>query len=393
MEYKLVTTKRQEDSIDAAIRTVQFVRNACLRLWMDAKDSETKVGKYDLYRHTTLLRREFEWCGNLNSTAVQASSERAWYAISRFYDRVKKGVKPAGYPRFQRNNRSVEYKQSGWKLDPLNKRITFTDKNNIGTLKLKGTWDIASYPKDLIKRVRIIKRADGYYSQFVIGVDRTVDLTPTGKTIGLDVGLAHFYTDSDGNKVENPRFYRKAEKKLAKAQRRVSRKKKGSNNRRKAINRLGRMNLKVSRQRKDHAAKAARCVVMSNDFIAYEDLSVANMRRNKKLSKSISDVGWGEFRRWLEYYGKVYSRVTVAVPPHYTTQTCSNCGTVAKKMLATRVHQCDCGLALDRDHNAAINILKSGLSTVGHTGINACGEDVSPVYEQAALVEARIPRL
>lgn len=221
-----------------------------------------------------------------------------------------------------------------------------------------------------------MRRSDGYYAQFVLDVERSEEREPTRHTIGLDVGLNHFYTDSDGNTVENPRYLRKAEKRLKRVQRRVSKKQKGSNNRRKAVKRLGKAHLKVQRQRRDFAVKTARCVVKSCDFVAFEDLRIGNMVKNRHLAKSISDAAWGEFRRWVEYFGKVFGVATVAVPPQYTSQNCSNCGEMVKKTLSTRTHVCEhCGHIQDRDHNAAVNILKKGLSTVGHTGINAWGEN------------------
>jgi len=188
--------------------------------------------------------------------------------------------------------------------------------------------------------------------------------------------LNHFYTDSDGNTVENPRHLRKAEKRLKRVQRRASKKVKGSKNRRKAVNRLGRAHLKVQRQRKDFAVKAARCVVRSNDLVVLEDLQIRNMVKNHHLAKSISDAAWGDFRRWVEYFGKVYGVATVAVAPQYTSQNCSSCGETVKKSLSTRTHICpSCGHVQDRDHNAAINILKKGLNTLGHSGIKAWGEN------------------
>lgn len=190
-----------------------------------------------------------------------------------------------------------------------------------------------------------------------------------GKTIGIDVGLNHFYTDSNGKTVANPRHLRKSEKSLRRLQRRFSKTKKGSQNRARFRNKLARKHLKVSRQRKDFAVKLARCVVMSNDIVAYEDLKVRNMVRNHHLAKSISDAAWTQFRQWVEYFGKVFGVATVAVPPHNTSQNCSNCGQVVKKSLSTRTHSClHCETVLDRDHNAARNILEMGLRTVGHTG-------------------------
>ncbi|NEO66492.1 MAG: transposase, partial [Moorea sp. SIO4G2] len=257
-------------------------------------------------------------------------------------------------------------------------------KKGIGKLKLKGTWDLWRFDKKQIKRVRIVRRADGYYVQFCIQADNNEQLKPADATIGLDVGLKDFYTDSKGNTEPNPRFYRTGEKRLKFYQRRVSRKKKGSANRRKAINRLGRTHLKISRRREEHAKRLARCVIRSNDLVAYEDLRIKNLVKNHCLAKSINDAGWYQFRKWLEHFGDKFGRVTVAVNPAYTSQNCSNCGEVVKKSLSTRTHICKCGCQLDRDHNAAINILERALSTVGHTGTriidpNACGEETSTV--------------
>jgi putative transposase len=254
--------------------------------------------------------------------------------------------------------------------------ITFTDGFEAGSFKLWGTRDLHFYQLKQIKRVRVVRRADGYYVQFLIDQERLEKRTPTGKTLGLDVGLTHFYTDSDGQTVENPRHLRKSQKALKRLNHRFSRTKKGSKNRAKARNRLSRKHLKVSRQRKDFAVKLARCVIQSSDLVAYEDLQVRNLVKNRKLAKSISDAAWSNFRQWLEYFGKVFGVVTVAVPPHYTSQNCSNCGEVVKKSLSQRTHRCQhCGVVLDRDSNAAINILELGLRTVGHTEtLNASGD-------------------
>jgi putative transposase len=155
---------------------------------------------------------------------------------------------------------------------------------------------------------------------------------------------------------------------MKRAQRLVSRKVKGSNNRIKSRTKLGIIHLKISRQRKDHAVKLARCVIRSNELVAYEDLRVRNMVKNHCLAKSISDAGWYEFRVWLETFGRIFGRVTVAVNPAYTSQECSSCGVIVKKSLSTRTHSCECGCELGRDHNAALNILTKAIGTVGHTG-------------------------
>ena len=375
-EYKAYGKKQQFSAVDEAIRTVQFIRNKAIRLWMDNE----KINKLDLNKYSAVLAKEFPFCDELNSMARQASAERAWSAISRFYDNCrKKNAGKKGFPQFQHDNRSVEYKTSGWRLAADRKSITFTDKKGIGRLKLKGTRDLHFYQTTQIKRVRLVKQADGYYVQLCIQVDRSEKIEITGNAIGLDVGLKEFYTDSNGIAVENSRFLRKGERRLKKAQRRVSKRVKGSQNRGKARVILGKRHLKISRQRKDFAVKLARCVIQSNDCVAYEDLRIKNMVKNHCLAKSINDASWYMFRVWMEYFGKVFGRITIAVSPNGTSQECSSCGTIVKKSLSTRTHVCQCGCVLDRDHNAARNILSRGLSTVGHTGTwgnthNACGE-------------------
>lgn len=373
-EAKLKGSNEQYEKLDEAIRTARFIRNSCLRYWMDNKG----IGKYELSAYCAVLAKQFPFASSLNSMARQASAERAWSAIARFYDNCKKNVTKKGFPRFKKHQThgSVEYKTTGYKLSEDRRTITFTDGFKAGSFNLWGTRDLHFYQLNQIKRVRVVRRADGYYVQFCLDVERVYKRHPTGKTIGLDVGLTHFYTDSDGQMVENPRHRRKSEKALKRLGRRLSRTQKGSKNRIKRRNRLSRKHLKVSRQRKDFAVKLARCVIQSSDLVAYEDLMVQNMVRNKKLSLSIYDAAWSTFRDWLEYFGKVFGVATVAVPPHYTSTNCSNCGEVVKKSLSTRTHKCHhCGFVLDRDWNAARNILELGLRTVGHTGtLNASGD-------------------
>jgi len=372
LEAKLKGKTQQYTLIDEAIRTALFVRNKALRYWMDNHGAD----KYDLSAQCAVLAKGFEFVKQLNSQARQASAERAWSAINRFFENCKKKVSgKKGFPKFKKRGHSVEYKTTGWKLSEDRKYLTLTDGFKIGKLKLIGSRDLNFYQIEQIKRIRLVRRADGYYAQFCVDVDRREEIEPTQTTIGLDVGLNHFYTDSKGKVVENLRHLRKSERQLKKLHRKVSKRKKGSANRRKAIKRLAKKHLQVSRQRKDFVVKTARCVVRSNDLIAYEDLQVRNMVKNHKLAKSISDASWSMFRQWVEYFGKVFGKVTVAVPPQYTSQNCSNCGKQVVKTLSQRTHHCGhCGTVLDRDHNAALNILASGLNRVGHTQINACGE-------------------
>ncbi len=239
LEYKIRAKQHQLTAIDEAIRAGQFVRNKALRYWMDNEG----VNKYDLNKYCRVLAKEFHFARALNSTARQSSAERAWSSIAKFFDNCKKKISekkrmrpsrrlPAarkrtkqGFPKFKKHSRSVEYKTSGWKLDPQTKKhITFTDKNNIGRVKLVGSRDIYFYHPEQIKRVRLVRRADGYYCQFGISIEVKEDMQPTGFAIGLDMGLNYFYADSNGHTEENPRFSRQNEKRLNRKARRLSRK-------------------------------------------------------------------------------------------------------------------------------------------------------------------------
>lgn len=365
-EYKLDANKAQYKAIDEAIKVVQFIRNKCIRLWMD----ERGVSQNDLQVYCSTLASQFPFARVLNSQARQASAERAWFAISRFYENCKNHVpEKKGYPKFQHNNRSVEYKQTGWKLESDGRHITFTDGCNIGRVRMIGSRDVEAYPLPQIRRVRIVKRADGYYVQFGVHAYRQVEHLPTGKQTGIDMGLHAYYTDSEGNTVTNPRYLRKAEKKLKRLSRKHSKCEKSSNNRKKAQKQLAKAHLKVQRQREDFARKSANALITSSDVVVYEKLSIRNMVKNHHLAKSMSDASWGAFLRWVNYYGGLHGVPVIAVAPNFTSQDCSACGTRVKKSLSVRTHVCHtCGLVLDRDHNAALNILEKGLCTVGQTG-------------------------
>jgi putative transposase len=392
LESKVQAKKDQYLAIEEAIKTTQFIRNKCLRSWMDAP-KEAKIDRFALNKYSTELRNEFHFVANMNSMAVQASAERAWLAISRFYENCKQKIAAKkGYPRFQHDNRSVEYKTSGWKLNPIKRRITITDKKGIGELKLLGKWDIHQYPVKSIKRVRLVRRADGYYCQFCIDVEVSDIQSLTGNHIGLDVGLESFYTDSNGHQEANPKFLRKAEKAIKHSQRRIYKKKKGSSGRKKARAIFARKHLRISRQRNEHALKLARNVCKSNDLVAYENLRVRNLLKNHCLAKSIADASWYLFRQWIEYFAGKFGKLAVAVAPHYTSQKCSGCSVIVKKSLSTRTHVCSCGCNFHRDENAAINILNLAKARAGHVQSNAVGVGVTTLVG-ASLLEQTLTQI
>ncbi|NET42323.1 transposase [Okeania sp. SIO2B3] len=382
-EAKLLNgSKAQYQALEQAIRTAQFIRNKAVRLWRDEPD----VNKARLSVLCKELATEFPFAQKLNSMARQASAQRAWNSISSFYRRCREGAKNKGYPQFKKHSRSVEYKTSGWKLSKDCLTINFTDGFQAGKFSLFCNHQTR---EDLfrlkINRVRVVRRADGYYAQFCFDAHRKETGNYTGNVVGIDLGLTYFYKDQNDNAAIYPKYLRQAEKRIKKLQRQLSRKfvkgkKPQSNNYHKARMRLGKCHLKVTRQRKDWAVKLARCVVHSNDVIVYEDLKIQNMVKNHHLAKSISDASWYQFTQWLDYFGKVWDKTVIAVAPNYTSQDCSSCGHRVKKSLSTRTHQCPkCKIEICRDTNAAWNILNKGMKildvecnqikgTEGHSG-------------------------
>ena len=272
-EMKLQGTQFQYKRLDEAIRTGRFVRNSIIKAWIDGQ----LKSRNDAYKHCKVLsdNPEFPWVNKLNSMARQAHAERAWASIERFYSNCRQNIPGSkGFPKFKKYQvrASVEYKTSGWKLSSDRRYLTFSDKFEAGTFKLWGSRNLHFYQLKQIKRVRVIRRHDGYYAQFLIDHTRMEEKELTGKQIGLDVGLNYFYTDSLGFQVDNPRFLRKDERKLKKMQRRLSRTQPCSQNRKKARNKLGRTYLKVSRRRNDWVCKLAQHVIRSHDLVAIENL-------------------------------------------------------------------------------------------------------------------------
>jgi putative transposase len=240
--------------------------------------------------------------------------------------------------------------------------------SKIGRIPIWVHRPLVGTPKTAI----ISQEADGWYACFSCAEVPIEPLPATGAETGIDAGLKVFLVTADGEIVENPRHYRKAKKRLAKAQRRVSCRKQDSKRRWKAVKLLARAHQKVRRQRQDFHHKTARALLRIYDTIYLEDLRVANMVHNHYLATSISDAGWAQFRAILEGKAAYAGRRVLAVPPAFTSQDCSGCGERVPKSLSVRTHVCtNCGLILDRDENAARNILWAGQALRGLAGVPA----------------------
>jgi putative transposase len=271
------------------------------------------------------------------------------------------------YPRFQGASRynSFSYKQFG---NGANLDNGFLALSKIGRLAVRWSRAIEGTPKT----VTISREADGWYACFSCADVPIQPLPATSHETGIDLGLEAFATLSDGTRIFRPGCYRTAERALKTAQRRVSRRKKGGNRRRKAVTLLAKAHLKVKRQRQDFHHKTALQLVQTNDAIYHEDLQTANLVKNHHLAKSIGDAGWSRFLSILAAKAAYAGRRVVAVPPAYTSQTCSGCGVIVVKGLSVRWHSCpDCGASLHRDHNAAKNIERAGLALRGGVALAA----------------------
>lgn len=301
------------------------------------------------------LKAEFPEFKKVGSQVLQDVIQRLDKSFQSFFRRLKSGEKP-GFPRFRNKDRydSFTLKRAGWKIEGSNLKI-----NGLGRFKLFLSRPI----EGKIKTVTIRHTATGNWlvSFSCDEVPPIVVDEPVKHEIGIDVGISSFLTDSEGVKIENPKFFRQGEKELRRRQRSLSRKKKCSGSRAKTKHQVAKVHEKISNQRKDFACKLALTYVLRYGIIFVENLNIKGMVRNRHLSKSISDAAWNLFFEKLCTKAEEAGRTVVKVDPRNTSQLCSDCGTFVKKALSVRVHCCpSCGLILDRDENAALNILQRG---------------------------------
>ncbi len=351
------------------------------------KEGRKRPSGYDLNKQLVVLKHsdpEFFWLNEINKAAPQMGLMQVEAAYTRFFQNVK-NKKPGkkGFPRFKSRHRS----KSSFKIIQIPK--LHHDKLNVPRIGLVKYKQIGYVPLENVKynTITISNRAGKWFASFQGEVEHDVPVDQSTETIGIDLGLNHFLTTSSGQVVENPRFYRRSQKKLKRAQRILSRRVKGSSNRNKQKLKLARVHYRISCQRHDFLHKTSTSLVrLKPERIVAEDLKVKNMLRNRKLSKSISDAGWGELIRQLEYKCKWMGIEFIQVDPFYpSTKTCSQCGTVKDLTLKDRIYECSsCGLVIDRDLNAARNLMFEGIrvseaSTASSAGIHACGDSISPV--------------
>jgi putative transposase len=366
--YKLLPTPAQERALETVLSRCRTLYNVALeqrRIWWGRGQGKSAT-YYQQKAELPDLKVAYPDYAEVNAQVLQDVILRVERAFQAFFRRVAAGETP-GYPRFQGRNRyhSFTYPQysGGAVLEG-----SMLSLSKIGRVPIRVHRPLVGTPKTLT----ISRKADGWYACISCAEVPVQPLPATGQETGIDLGLEAFATLADGTCIANPRHYRRAEKRLAKAQRRVSRRKKGSKRREKAALLLAKAHQKVRRQRRDFHHKTARALVRHYDVIYHEDLRVANLLRNHHLAKSISDAGWSQFLSILSFKAACAGRSVVAVDPAYTSQLCSDCGALVQKGLSVRWHACPvCSLKLHRDHNSARTIQGRGQRLRGLAGLPA----------------------
>lgn len=388
-KFRIYPNKQQEEKLFWTLNRCRELYNAALGERRDAYRLAGKsISYYEQKRDLPEIKEIRPEYHDIHSQVLQDVLLRLKRAFDRFFERVKNGEKP-GYPRFAGRNRydSFCYPQSGFSLEE--KHITLS---KIGTLRVKSHRNV----EGTIKTCTIKHESGQWYAILSCEVKQPEPLPISYEDVGIDLGITHFAALSNGEFIESPRHYRKAERKLKKLQEALSRKKRGSHRRKRAVQAVARAHRKVRNQRRDFAQKATRKLVKRYQVIVLEELQTQNLVKRPQpkqdeetgqylpngaaakggLNKSISDAGWGMFTNMLQVKAGWAGRVLAFVDPTYTSQVCSNCGVVKSKTLDERWHSCECGSELDRDTNAAKNILKKYAGAGSVPQILPCGASV-----------------
>lgn len=367
--FRFYPTPEQEVILARTFGCARFAYNHMLRLRTDAwYQRQERVGYHETSAALTALKKtpEHEWLNEVSSVPVQQALRHLQTAFVNFF------AKRAAYPNFRRKDgpQSAEYTTSGFRWDGAN--LTLAKMKE----PLWIRWSRAIPKGAKVTTCTVSKDTAGRYHVSMLCDDAVNAQPEVPGNVGIDLGLTHFAIFSTGEKVAAPDTFRKNEKKLAKLQRRMMKKKLGSANRKKARLKVARMHAKVADARRDFLHKLSTRIISENQVIAVESLAVSNMQKNRSLAKSIADASWSEFVRQLTYKAQWAGRTLVGIDRWYpSSKRCSNCGhAVAKLPLSVRLWTCPaCGSTNDRDVNAARNILAAGLAVSAH------GESVNPM--------------
>ena len=357
--YRIYPTKSQRTRMVETLELCRWTYNETLAVRKNAYDQEGKsVSYYETKKLLPQWKEEKPELKEVHSQVLQEVVKRVDLAYQAFFRRVKAGEDP-GYPRFKGYGRydSFTYTQSGYSLKSGKLWLS-----KIGDIKIKLHRPVDGE----IKRLNIRKTPTWkWFVSFLVEVEPDEPLPKIESSVGVDVGLKSFITLSNGDRVDNPRFFVQEERALAKAQRKLSKAQKGSLKRDRALKVVHRVHERIANKREDFIQKLSLSLVKSYDIIVFEDLNINGMVKNHCLAKHIADAAWSKLIASTSYKAEWAGKRVELVNPSNTSQICSGCGQMVLKSLSERVHQCPfCGLTLDRDHNAAINILRLGLQSV-----------------------------
>lgn len=359
-KYRIYPTKSQRTKMNKTLELCRWTYNETLAYRKNTYESESKsISKYETHNLLPKWKEEKPELKEVFSQTLQNVQERVDLAFKAFFRRVKAGEEP-GYPRFKGRGRydSFSYPQMGFKFENGLLKLS-----KIGNIKIKLHRSI----EGKIKRLTIRRSATGkWFACFPVEIE---DLhTPPwkdGSMVGIDVGLESFATLSNGDKIANPRFFQEEEKELARVQRKLSKAPKGTPERKKALKVVERVHERIANKRYEFAHQVSNNLVKRFGLIAFEDLNIKGMVKNHNLAKSIEDVAWNMLVTLTSYKAESAGSMVVLVDPRNTSKMCSRCGILVEKSLSDRVHNCpQCGLSMDRDWNAAINILRLGTQSL-----------------------------
>ena len=388
-KFRLYPTSEQEQSLLFVMEVCRWVYNHFLSIW----NSVPKIpSRYDLQATLPELKKDRPDLKKVNSKTLQMVLFTLYTNLSSLVALKKKGRK-VGRLRFKKYGqfKSFILNQSGFKVKTTGNHLDNLYVSKVGNIPIRLHQKI----EGVIKQVIIKKYRSGEWYALVCTEKETQSTKQTPQSvIGLDVGLLHFLTDNIGRQIENPKFYKQTLKRIKKEQRRLSRKKKGSNNRLKQKNRLNKLYDKLTNQRDDFLHKLSRYYVDAYDLIAVEDLNITGMMRNRHLSQSILDSSWSKFFFMVSYKAESADKVFVKVDPKNTSKECSTCGNIQDMPLSERIYHCPaCDATADRDVNAAINILKRGIV---RQGLPSTLLEIAPLptplqVSASAIIEGRSP--
>ncbi|MDE1856281.1 MAG: transposase [Candidatus Micrarchaeota archaeon] len=381
-KLRMYPTKREKKTLNRQMLLAKELYNLLLeKAKTHYKETNKTLSRNTMNLWITKLKVERNEFTEMYTQVLQNVADRVSKAYSNFFKRVKekgKGKKiKAGFPRAKTFVQSLTYPQFGFIIIPNKKRIQVS---NIGTVETVFDREIEGKVKTLtIKKSRSLE----WYACIIVESEDKPFASNDKEKIGVDLGIESFVTLSNGQKIENKRYEKKSSGKLRRLHRRVSRKLKGGNNRRKAVIKLARLSEHIARQRNDYLNKISHSLVNSYSLIVYEKLNINSMLKNHNIARSINDVSWGNFIKMLCYKAESAGCRAIGVNPRNTSKMCNRCGSIKEMPLSERIFSCSaCGIRIDRDINAARNILNEG--TAGHAGSNASGEVATTATKIAA---------